>query len=136
LSLDDDDPLWNRHSGGSMHYGTEWGPGDLARAEVFYAQLGGNTKLIFDLLMDRPGDRIDADRIAAHIARHRPGAGRIPDRRTVATSLSPIRRPYEASGRRLPFDWWKGSSGEASLYGVKPAVARLFVEARRKAARS
>jgi hypothetical protein len=113
-----------------MHQGTGWRSADRVRAEMFYASLGGYTKLFFDMLMDRPRERISADQIAAYFAQHDPRENGVPDRRSVAASLTPIRRPYRASGRRLPFEWWRGANGAASLYGMKPTVARLFCAAR------
>ena len=50
-----------------MHQRNEWGPNDRARAEVLYS-LHGYTKLYFDLLIDHPGEPIDADQITAYFA--------------------------------------------------------------------
>jgi len=101
-----------------MHYGLEWGESDGRRAEAFYRSLAKNRKLIFDLMMDRPGELLDSSWIAAQIGG------------SVNSSLSPIRRAYEESGRRLPFDWWR--RGEGSQYAMKKAVAKLFRQAREK----
>lgn len=57
MKLDDNDPLWEQHSGGSGHRGLERGHGDGARAAALYGALAKNAKLIFDLLIDRPGER-------------------------------------------------------------------------------
>jgi hypothetical protein len=57
--LDNDDPLWEQHSGGSGHSGMEWGDADGALAEEFYAALPARTRFVFDLLMDRPGERLN-----------------------------------------------------------------------------
>jgi hypothetical protein len=67
MALKDDDPLWERHSGGDAHRGPEWGAGDSRLAVGFYRSLGGNARLIFDLLMDQPGEQVDADWLAAQI---------------------------------------------------------------------
>src|SRR5262245_54078371 len=61
--LDDDHPLWERHSGREGHYGPEWQPEDSARAEAFYAAISGKAKAFIDLLIDHPGQRIDVDKI-------------------------------------------------------------------------
>jgi Family of unknown function (DUF6416)/Domain of unknown function (DUF3883) len=129
VTLDDDDPLWKQHSGRQMHRGAEWGNGDRALAEEFYTALPTNTKFVFDLLMDHPGDRLTSDWIAAQMSRRRPSGARPAGRRSVSSSLSPVARPHAKSGRRLPFYWWQGN-GEASLYAMKPSVAKLFREAR------
>jgi hypothetical protein len=131
VSLDDDDPLWEQHSGGDGHRGVEWGDGDGAIAEAFYAALPTMTRFVFDLLMDRPGERLTSDWIAAQMSRYRADAAYMAGSRSLSASLSPVRRPHHRSGRRLPFYWWRQSSG-ASLYAMKPAVARLFREARQK----
>jgi hypothetical protein len=129
VALDDDDPLWGMHSGGEGHRGAEWGDGGGALAETFYAILPGHTKFVFDLLMDHPGERLTSDWIAGQMPRRRADGARAASRRSVSTSLSPTSRPQARSGRRLPFYWWQ-DNGEASLYAVKPTVARLFREAR------
>jgi len=53
-------------------------------------------------------------------------------RRSVSSSLSATAWPHQASGRRLPFYWWRNPGG-ASVYAMKPGVARLFADARRDA---
>ena len=128
MTLDDDDPLWGHHSGGDAHSGLEWGNGDIVLAEAFYAALPATTRLVFDLLMDRPGERLSSDWIAARLAEQDNGE-RTPGRRSVSASLSSVARPHARSGRRLPFYWWRHDGG-ASWYAMKPAVAGLFGEAR------
>jgi hypothetical protein len=115
-----------------MGEGTEWGRNDRERAQEFYASLRGYTKLFFDLLIDHPGERIDADQITAYFARHSPKGNAVPNRLSVAGSLTPVWRKSRASGRPPPHDWWKGAHGAASLYAMKPIVARLFGDARMK----
>ena len=130
MQLRDDDPLWERHSGGDGHHGQEWGPADGSRAAAFYGALTKNAKLIFDLLMDHAGEQVSSDWIAAQM----PGPDRTGEsaRRTVSGSLSVTGGLAEDSGRRLPFYWWKGRYGSASWYAMKPAVAALFREARQQ----
>ena len=129
MTLDDDDPLWDQHSGGEGHSGVEWGDGDSALAETFYAALPASTRLVFDLLMDRPGERLSSDWIAAQLSQRSGDRTRTPARRSVAATLRPVAQPHARSGRRLPFYWWR-HEGEASWYAMKPAVARLFRLAR------
>lgn len=105
----DADPLWYQHSGGDMRQGTEWGPSDRARAEAFYASLRGYTKLFFDLLMDHPGERIDADQITAYFAQHRHEDHNIPNRLSIAGSLRcPEGDPIGSSSERT-----ESSAGKA-----------------------
>jgi hypothetical protein len=129
VALEDDDPMWEQHSGGEGHRGIEWGDGDSALAEAFYAALPPNTKFVFELLMDRPGERLTSDWIAAQLSQRQAGDTRTAGRRSVSASLSPAAGPRARSGRRLPFYWWQ-DNGTASWYAMKPAVARLFRDAR------
>ena len=84
MKLRDDDPLWEQDSGGAGHRGPEWGPGDGPRAAEFYRSLGDNARLIFDLLMDQPGEQVNSDRIAAQLRREGNGGADEPARQVVA----------------------------------------------------
>lgn len=64
MPLDDDDPRWKSHSGGDGHSGLEWGEDDRVRAAAFYMSLSGNAKVIFDLMVDHPGECLNADWLA------------------------------------------------------------------------
>ena len=105
------------------------GLGDGALAEAFYAALPEHTRFIFDLLMDRPGQRLTSDWIAGQLTARRPDGTRPAGRRSVSTSMSPTAQPTARSGRRMPFYWWR-TNGGASSYAMKPGVARLFRDAR------
>src|SRR5437868_3732018 len=64
--LADEHPLWKRHTGLEGHRGEEWRwPEDAARAETFYATIGGKAKVFLDLLIDRPGQLVDVEDICA-----------------------------------------------------------------------
>jgi len=130
--LTDDDLLWEQHSGGDGHRGPEWGAGDGRLAVVFYRSLGQNARLIFDLLMDRPGEQVDADWLATQIPVPVRGGISEPARQVVSGSLSLTGELAAAAGRRLPFYWWKGRDGSASWYAMKPIVAALFRQARQQ----
>jgi hypothetical protein len=108
----------------------EWAAGDAAAAAAFYAALTGNAKAIIDLMIDRPAERLSADWINAQIGDSGIDESATASRHGVAGSLSQLSRPHRDSGRRLPFYWWAGSDGEASLYAMKPSVAELFAAAR------
>ena len=125
LAFDDDDPIWERHSGRDGHRGQEWAPTDHDQAEAFYLSLAGRARFIFDLLIDHPGELIDADKIREL----RPSD--IPSRQSVAASLSGLRGAFEASGRRYPFYWWAGREGGPTQYAMKKTVANLFRDIRR-----
>ena len=129
VALGDDDPLWEQHSGGEGHSGTEWEDGDGALADAFYAALPEHTRLVFDLLIDHPGERLTSDWIAGQLTARRPDGTRAANRRSVSTSMSPTAQPTARSGRRMPFYWWR-TSGGASSYAMKPVVASLFRDAR------
>jgi Family of unknown function (DUF6416) len=130
VTLDDDDPLWAQHSGGIGHSGEEWGAGDSAIAEAFYTDLPATTRFVFDLLMDRPGERLTSDWIATQLSQRQGQGERTAGRQSVSGSLSQAILSYSRSGRRLPYYWWRQRGGGASSYAMKPAVARLFREAR------
>ena len=133
MRLRDDDPVWERHSGRDGHRGPEWGPGDGPRAAEFYRSLAGNARLIFDLLMDHPGEQMDSEWIAAQIrGRGRDGNGGQAGH-VVAGSLRVTGGLAAAAGRRFPFYWWEAEDGSASFYAMKPLVAQLFRDARQLA---
>jgi hypothetical protein len=123
--LEDDHPLWDRHSGGSGHQGREWTLADLTEAEAFYASVKGKakTKPLFDLLIDRPGQPLDTEEIIEILP------GLFQSSRSIAGALNGLRLAKEASGRRYPFYWW---AGNPTRYAMKPSVAELFRQARRK----
>jgi len=121
--LDDDHPLWDRHSGGSGHQGLEWTLQDLTEAETFYASVRGKAKLFMDVLIDRPGQPLDVDEIVQILPEV------FQSSRSIAGALNGLRLPKEASGRRYPFYWWEGNP---TRYAMKPSVAEVFRQARRK----
>src|SRR6516162_3724106 len=110
----------------------EWRRNDPGRAEVFYASLHGYTKLFIDLLIDHPGEGIDVDQITAYIAQHSTKGNHVPNRLSVAASVTPIKRKCRTLGRPVPYDWWPGANGAASVYAIRPTTARLFRDARIK----
>lgn len=121
VPLADDDPRWDRHSGGAGHSGREWSAGDLAPAVEFYAYLRKKAKVFLDLLIDHPGIALDVDDLC------RLAPGTFTGSSSVAGAINGLRKPKEASERRYPFVWWEGSPTE---YAMKPAVAGLFRMAR------
>src|SRR3546814_20164462 len=53
--LDDNHPLWERHSGRSGQTGPEWSAQDTDLAEAFYPQPRGKGGLVFHLPLPSPG---------------------------------------------------------------------------------
>jgi len=106
----------------------EWKDSDKALAEAFYADLPPKGKFVFDLMMDRPGERLTADWIVGQLSRRYEDEAQA-DRRSVSAILSSVSHPHARSGHRLPFYWWRNGNGP-SWYAMKPGVARLFREAR------
>ncbi len=135
MRLQDDDPLWDQHSGRSGHRGREWGPGDSLRVAKFYESLSGNARIIYDLLMDHPGEQFDSEHIFAQLPKQQTAGAqsRMQRSRAVSGSLSVTRRLATAADRRFPFYWWKGKDDAATLYAMKPVVAQLFRDARQQA---
>jgi uncharacterized protein DUF6416 len=117
VTIRDDHPLWEQHSGLQGHRGREWDQSDTAEAEAFYLATGGKAKIFLDLLIDHPGELLDVERICAL----RPDT--FSGSRSIAGALNGLYRAHQASGRRYPFYWWAGSP---SRYAMKPSVARLF----------
>jgi len=57
--LDDDDPLWEQHDGGSGHRDLpEWSASDAQRAAAFYTAVRGRGRVLLDLLIDHPGEQL------------------------------------------------------------------------------
>jgi len=128
--ISDDDPQWEQHSGRDGHRGREWADGDEGLALELYDAVGANARRILDMLIDQPGEQLSADQIATQLGGS-PDADTVESRRRgVAGSLATISTDRLTSRRRLPFYWWRGADGTASLYAMKPAVAEVFRDAR------
>ncbi len=82
--------------------------------------------MIFDLMVDHPGECLDADWLAGHLSGQASGETAERRRHSVSGSLSAHNLPHADSGRRYPFHWWKGTGGEPTQYAMKPHVAALF----------
>jgi hypothetical protein len=55
MTLDDDDPLWEQHDGGSGHSEhPEWSAADVQRAAAFYAATRGRARSFLDVLINHP----------------------------------------------------------------------------------
>jgi hypothetical protein len=91
-TLEDDDPLWEQHCGGPGHRDhPEWSADDGPLASVFYADTVGRPRAILDLLIYRPGQLVDADRIAEQALSPGRAADRTGRRRAVALVRGPRR---------------------------------------------
>lgn len=131
MTLDDDDTLWDQHDGGSGHRDLpEWSGADGSRAAAFYAATRGRARSVLDLLIDHPGERLDAEWLADQIADGTAAARP----QLVARAFGGMSRVKAESGRRYPFYWWRGRNGEPTEYAMKPAVAGLFRTARQTGA--
>jgi Family of unknown function (DUF6416)/Domain of unknown function (DUF3883) len=129
--LDDDDPLWEQHDGGSGHRELpEWSASDAQRAAAFYTAVRGRGRVLLDLLIDHPGEQLGAGWLASQIVDETPRGRALPQ--LVARAFRDMQPAQAVSGRRYPFYWWRGNGAGAS-YGMKPAVAQLFWQARRAA---
>nr|ALD83681.1 hypothetical protein [Streptomyces sp. CNH365] len=123
LLLSDGHPMWDKHSGGGRD-GKEWDlSSDLERAETLYHSAPPNVRFFLDLLMDLPGQLLDADEICER------SEGRFTGRSSLSGALNGIAKPYRESHRNYPFYWWKG---DPSQYAMKPTVAELFRRARKR----
>jgi hypothetical protein len=132
VALDDADPVWDQHDGGSGHRDQpEWSQADGQRAVAFYAATTGRARTLLDLLIDHPGDQLGADWLASQIAGD--NAKGVAKPQSVARAFGDMRTAQTASGRRYPFYWWR-ENGSPAKYAMKHAVAALFRQARRQAA--
>lgn len=122
--LEDHDPIWDRHSGGSGHEGPEWTDRYAAEAEAFYSRLRGKGKLFLDLLLDRPGQQLSVEDLIAA------SDGAFTSSFSVAGAINGLRLPHKESALRYPFYWWAGTP--SSTYAVKVSVAAVFNAARAK----
>ena len=119
VTLDHDDVFWEQHTGGDGHRDQpEWSQADGARATAFYADTGARARAFLDLLIDRPGQLLDADWIADQILGSDAARDRTSGRRTVARSIRGMRRAQTESGRRYPFKWFEGRNGSPTRYGM------------------
>lgn len=122
-AIPDDHPIWEQHSGGDPHsVAPEWSSDDLPLAEAFYAGLKGKALTFFDILIDNPGQTLTVDDISALAPKNV-----LPNKFSIAGSISGLRKAHEQSGRRYPFYWWEGAPAK---YAMKLGVALLFSRAR------
>lgn len=122
LTLHDEHPLWEQHSGLDGHNGPEWNAhGDLQEAEAFYSYVTSKAKVFLDLLIEHPGEQLDVEEIC------RLSNGVFTGSRSIAGAINGLLKPHRASGRRYPFYWW---GGKPTRYSMKPSVAELFRRAR------
>jgi hypothetical protein len=131
VTLDDDDPLWEQHDGGSGHRDhPDWSEGDGGRAAAFYSGTSGRARSLLDLLIDHPGEQLDADWLGDQIAGE--SADGLARPQLVARAFGDMRQAQMASGRRYPFYWWR-ANGSSTRYAMRHSVAELFRHARRGA---
>ena len=130
VALDDDDPLWEQHSGGEGHRGIEWQMGMVRSRRRSTSRLPDHTRFVFDLLMDHPGERLTSDWIAAQLTAATGRWGSC-GRAEVGVNQHEPDRPADAPGR---VDGCRftggGTTATPATYAMKPAVARLFRDAR------
>lgn len=122
VHLDDADPMWDKHDGGSGHDGPDWKPTDHARAVAYHQALSKTAREIFDHLRATPGRPISCDEIAERFNLNPDGTKNNPN--VVAGYMNTTGRARKEAGRRFPFHWWETRNG--ANYAVKQSVADLF----------
>ncbi|WP_405527585.1 DUF6416 domain-containing protein [Streptomyces canus] len=122
VHLDDADPMWDKHDGGSGHHGPDWQPTDHAQAAAYYQALSKTAQEIFDHLRATPGRLVSCDEIAERFNLNPDGTKNNPN--VVAGYMNTTGRARKEAGRRFPFRWWETSGG--AHYAVKECVADLF----------
>lgn len=122
VHLDDTDPMWARHNGGSGHDQPDWKDTDQARAVAYYLALSRRAQEIFDHLRSTPGRLVSTDEIAERFGLNPDGTKNNPN--VVAGHMNTTGRARREAERRFPFSWWETASG--AHYAVKQSVADLF----------
>ncbi|MGW9477787.1 GmrSD restriction endonuclease domain-containing protein [Saccharomonospora azurea] len=127
LSLPDDHPLWDLHSGGDGHRMPDWNPSeDIELAQSFYQAVEGKAKVLLDILIDHPGRLFTAQEICSTA-----GDTVFTNSHSVAGSLQGLAKPREESRLRFPFCWWQGPP---TRYAMRSDIAALFRRARSSSA--
>ncbi|MFC4913906.1 DUF6416 domain-containing protein [Actinomadura gamaensis] len=123
MRIDDDDPMWDDHSGGSGHDGPEWEPGDEDLARIYWEKLGDTpARDILLYLIRRPGQLVHRDELGRELRLDPTGRKRLAS--VVASRLRPTGAANAATGRSFPFRWWKKQDG--TRYAVKHQTAEVF----------
>ncbi|MDX3749632.1 DUF6416 domain-containing protein [Streptomyces sp. AK08-02] len=127
--LAETDPRWARHSGKEGHYGApEWGPGDLARAAAFLAELAPGALQVFEYLLRNPGREVHCTEL---VDKALGGPNEADAAYRVAGVLKGMSKAHSVSERRLPIPWWEAPEGSTgATYAVRPSVAAVFLAAR------
>ncbi|MER6312576.1 DUF6416 domain-containing protein [Streptomyces sp. NPDC001581] len=127
--LNESDPRWDQASGGHTVDGhPQWGPEDVDRAADLLAEMRPAARRMFDHLVRHPGLEVHCAELELKCLGG-PEAGKNTANR-VASTLRGLTDPAGATGRRLPFEWWKApAGGVGATYAVRPSVAAIFLAA-------
>ncbi|MGP4027893.1 DUF6416 domain-containing protein [Actinomadura sp. 3N407] len=125
MYLSDDDPEWERHSGGSGHAGPEWADGDEDKALTYWDALDDKGRAVLRYLFSRRGHQIHYGELLRELRLDPAGTKR--PRNVVAGSLNRAGDANRATGHRYPFRWWE--NGNDAHYGVRTSTANIFEKA-------
>jgi len=125
MTLPEDHPMWEHHSGGGRHGGKPWTmPVDLDGARQLRRHLAGKAcGVFFDMILVEPGRLFTSQEIVDANPEVFSSAS------AVAGSLAGFVKPGEELDRAFPFTWWEGADGGPTRYAIRPSVASIFVAA-------
>ncbi|MEU8802145.1 DUF6416 domain-containing protein [Spirillospora sp. NPDC048819] len=125
MYLSDDDPEWDRHSGGSGHAGLEWASGDEDRALAYWDALDDKARAVLQYLFSRRGHQIHNGELVRELGLDPEGTKNPPN--VISGALNRVGEANRATGHRYPFRWWERDGG--ADYAVRTSTAGIFERA-------
>lgn len=122
MSIDDTDPLWDEHDGGSGHDGPGWQPGDEALALAYWEALDEKGRDVLGYLIANSGRRVHRDELVERLHLNPDGTKSGPH--VTAAALGRAGHANGVAGRCFPYRWWKTPDG--AVYAVQQRVAEIF----------
>lgn len=119
-TYDDDSPVWDLDSGGDRYDRPDWGPHDLDLAVRALERFSPKARQLLQIGTGQPGKLFSSADLASKL--------RVPGSHGLAGVLSGFVQGCEEVDRAFPLRWFE-RPGRPTLYGVRPAVARLFAGA-------
>jgi hypothetical protein len=116
----DQSPIWTLHSGGDRYDRPDWGRHDLDLAIRALDRFSPKARQLLHVMTTQPGVLTSSADLAPTL--------NVPGSHGIAGVLSGFVQGCEEVNRAFPLRWFE-RPGTPTLYGVRPAVAQLFVEA-------
>lgn len=125
MYLSDDDPEWERHSGGSGHSGPEWADGDENKALDYWDALDDRARTVLRYLFGRRGHQVHNGELVRELGLDPENTKNPPN--VLSGALNRVGEASRATGRRHPFRWWERDGG--AVYAVRTSTANIFERA-------